>query len=147
MNWRNRAAMQMKADAAALAYQDYLEALKLAPDDADALAGFVSAAAASNRLDAAESYLRERIARADSPVAEVELSRVLAARGDTKAAAARRSAAPHSIVERTRARAARVRARGRPERRGARAVDDAARANGGDSSDHALRADAPGALA
>src|SRR5258705_3908385 len=34
VNWRNRAAMQMKADAAALAYQDYLEAFTVAPHDA-----------------------------------------------------------------------------------------------------------------
>jgi spermidine synthase len=94
-DWRNRAAMQMKADSAALAYQDSLEALRIAPDDRDALAGLVAAAAASGRLDAAETYLRGRIAQADAPNVEVELSRVLAARGDAKGAvtAAQRAAA------------------------------------------------------
>ncbi|HEY3162653.1 MAG TPA: hypothetical protein VGJ78_27040 [Vicinamibacterales bacterium] len=95
VSWRNRAAMQMKADSGALAYEDYLEALKLAPDDPDALAGYVAAAAASGRLDAAESYLRDRIAHGDSAIVEVELSRVLAVRGDAKGAAtaAQRAAA------------------------------------------------------
>jgi spermidine synthase len=95
MSWRNRAAMQMKADSPALAYQDSLEALKIAPADHDALAGYVAAAAASSHLDAAEKYLRDRIAQADSPPVEVELSRVLAARGDAKGAvvAAQRAAA------------------------------------------------------
>ena len=95
MSWRNRAAMQMKADSPALAYQDSLEALKMAPEDHDALAGYVAAAAASGRLDAAEKYLRDRIAQSDSPLVEVELSRVLAARGDAKGAvvAAQRAAA------------------------------------------------------
>jgi len=94
-DWRHRAAMQMKADSAPLAYQDYLEALRIMPDDRDALAGLVAAAAASGRLDAAETYLRGRIAQADAPNVEMELSRVLAARGDAKGAvaAAQRAAA------------------------------------------------------
>ena len=86
-NWRNRAAMQMKAESPELAYQDYLEALRLAPDDPATLAGYVGAAAASSHLDAAERYLRERIAAKDGASLEIELSRVLAARGDLKAAA------------------------------------------------------------
>ena len=102
VNWRNRAAMQMKADATGLAYEDYVEALKRAPDDATALAGYVGAAAASNHLDAAETYLRDRIAQADAPVLEVELSRVLAARSDGKGAvaAAQRGAALDPSSER-----------------------------------------------
>jgi tetratricopeptide (TPR) repeat protein len=59
------------------------------------LAGYVGAAAANSQLDAAERYLRDRIARADSSLVEVELSRVLAARGEMDAAvtAAQRGAA------------------------------------------------------
>jgi len=93
--WRTRAAMQMKADSPELAYQDYLEALTIAPDAAAVLAGYVGAAAASSHLDAADRYLRDRIARADSSLVEVELSRVLAARADLDAAvtAAQRGAA------------------------------------------------------
>jgi spermidine synthase len=94
-SWRDRAAMQMKAESPQLAYQDYLEALKMAPDDAAVLAGYVGAAAASSHLGEAERFLRNRIARKDSAIVEVELSRVLAARGDPKAAvaAAQRAAA------------------------------------------------------
>ena len=85
-NWRNRADMQMRADAAELAMLDYGLALKLAPDDRDALAGYVGAAAASGQLESAEKYLRVRIASTDAAPLDVELSRVLAARGDLEQA-------------------------------------------------------------
>jgi spermidine synthase len=100
--WRNRAAMQMKAESPQLAYDDYLQALRLAPNDPLVLAGYVGAAAASNRLDAAERYLRGRIAAGDAASLEVELSRVLGARGDLKsaAAAAQRAAALDSSSDR-----------------------------------------------
>jgi tetratricopeptide (TPR) repeat protein len=81
-NWRHRAAMQTRADAPELALLDYAEALKAAPDDPDALAGYVGAAAATGQLDATEKYLRSRIAVTDTPALNVELSRVLAARGN-----------------------------------------------------------------
>jgi spermidine synthase len=87
-SWRNRAAMQMKADAPELAFQDYGEALQIAPQDLDALERYVGAAAASGQLDAAEKYLRTRIATTDTAPLNVELSRVLAARGDLDDAAA-----------------------------------------------------------
>ena len=86
-SWRNRAAMQMKAAAPELAFQDYGEALKAAPGDEDALASYVGAASASGQLDAAEKYLRSRIAARDTASLNVELSRVLAARGDLDGAA------------------------------------------------------------
>jgi len=86
-NWRNRAAMQMKAGAPELAFQDYGQALTLAPEDVDALGHYVGAAAASGQLDAAEKYLRSRIAATDTSPLNVELSRVLAARGDLEGAA------------------------------------------------------------
>ena len=87
-SWRNRAAMQMKANAPELAFQDYGEALTIAPHDVDALERYVGAAAASGQLDAAEKYLRRRIAATDTAALNVELSRVLAARGDLDDAAA-----------------------------------------------------------
>jgi tetratricopeptide (TPR) repeat protein len=101
-NWRNRAAMQMQADATILAYDDYRQALLVAPDDRDALAGFVAAAASSNRLQAAETYLRDRASKNDSATVEIELSRVLAARNDPKGAtaAAQRAAALEPSNER-----------------------------------------------
>jgi len=85
--WRSRAAMQMKAEAPELAFQDYSEALNLAPEDSDALAGYVAAGAASGQLEATEKYLRSRIAATDTASLNVELSRVLAARGDLDGAA------------------------------------------------------------
>jgi tetratricopeptide (TPR) repeat protein len=87
--------MLMKTESPELAYDDYLEALRMAPDDAAMLAEYIGAAAASTRLDAAERYLRERIAGGDTATLEVELSRVRAARGDLKdaATAAQRAAA------------------------------------------------------
>ncbi|HEU5258459.1 MAG TPA: tetratricopeptide repeat protein [Vicinamibacterales bacterium] len=87
-SWRNRAAMEIKADAPELAFQDYREALTIAPQDLDALERYVGAAAASGQLDAAEQYLRSRIAMTDTAALNVELSRVLAARGDLDGAAA-----------------------------------------------------------
>jgi spermidine synthase len=87
-NWRDRAAMQMKADAPELAFADYAEALKVAPDDPETLAGYVGAAAASGQLEAAEMHLRNRIAASDSSPVNVQLSRVLAQRGDLNGAAA-----------------------------------------------------------
>jgi spermidine synthase len=85
--WRHRGAMQMKADAPELAFQDYGEALKVAPEDVDALASYAGAASASGQLDAAEKYLHSRIAATDTVSLNVELSRVLAARGDLDGAA------------------------------------------------------------
>jgi spermidine synthase len=86
-NWRNRAAMLMKADASDLAFQDYGEALRLAPEDPAAVAGYVGAGATSGQLETAEEYLRGRIAVTDTAALNVELSRVLAARGDLDSAA------------------------------------------------------------
>jgi spermidine synthase len=85
-NWRNRADMQMRADAPELAMLDFGEALAVAPDDRDALAGYVGAAAAGGQLGSAEKYLRDRISSTDTAALNVELSRVLAARGDLEQA-------------------------------------------------------------
>jgi tetratricopeptide (TPR) repeat protein len=86
-SWRDRAAMEMKADAPELAFKDYGQALSLAPEDPDALRGYVAAAGASGQLEVAEKYLRSRIAATDAATLNVELSRVLAARGDLDSAA------------------------------------------------------------
>ena len=95
VKWRDRAAMEMKADSPQLAYEDFLQALSMAPYDAEALAGYVGAAASAGRLDAAEAYLRGRAAKADAAPIQVELSRVLSARGDVKGAA---TAAQHAAA-------------------------------------------------
>ena len=95
VKWRDRAGMEMKADSPQLAYEDFLQALSMAPYDAAALAGYVGAAASAGRLDAAEAYLRGRAAKADAAPLQVELSRVLSARGDVKGAV---TAAQHAAA-------------------------------------------------
>jgi spermidine synthase len=86
VKWRDRAGMEMKADSPQLAYEDFLQALSMAPYDPEALAGYVGAAASAGRLDAAEAYLRGRAAKGDAAPLQLELSRVLSARGDVKGA-------------------------------------------------------------
>ena len=85
----------MRADSSQFAFEDSQEALVRAPDDADALAGYVAAAAASGHLDTAEAHLRGRASQRDSAIVEAELSRVLTVRSDAKGAvtAAQRAAA------------------------------------------------------
>jgi Flp pilus assembly protein TadD len=78
--------MQLRADAPELAALDYLQALEVLPDDTEALSGYVGAAAATGHLGEAEKYLRHRIALTDTAPLSVELSRVLAARGDLEQA-------------------------------------------------------------
>jgi spermidine synthase len=95
VKWRDRAGMEMKADSPQLAYEDFLQALSMAPYDAEALAGYVGAAASAGRLDAAEAYLRGRAAKADAAPLHLELSRVLSARGDVKGAV---TAAQHAAA-------------------------------------------------
>ena len=95
VKWRDRAGMAMRADSPQLAYEDFLQALSMAPYDAAALAGYVGAAASAGRLDAAETYLRGRAAKADAAPLQVELSRVLSARGDVKGAV---TAAQHAAA-------------------------------------------------
>jgi tetratricopeptide (TPR) repeat protein len=86
LNWRRRAEMQLRADAPELAALDYLQALEVLPHDTKALGGYVAAAAAAGQLGEAEKYLRHRITLTDTAPLNVELSRVLAARGDLEQA-------------------------------------------------------------
>ena len=82
VKWRDRAQMELKADAPELAYQDFLEALRIAPGDEQMLARYVRAAATAGHLGDAATYLRARAAASDSAAIQMELSRVLAAQGE-----------------------------------------------------------------
>ena len=94
LEWRHRAQMELAADAADLAYQDFAEALTVAPDEIETLDGFARAAAAAGRLQDAETYLRTRASASNSVAVFTELSAVLAARGrNTDAALAAQHAA------------------------------------------------------
>jgi spermidine synthase len=95
LEWRHRAQMELAADAPELAYQDFAEALAVAPDDVEALDGFARAAAAAGRLEDAETYLQARASGSNSVAAFTELSAVLAARGRNADAAL---AAQHAAV-------------------------------------------------
>jgi spermidine synthase len=81
LEWRHRAQMELAADAPDLAYQDFAQALAVAPDDIETLDGFARAAAATGRLVDAEMYLRTRVSAGDSVAVFTELSAVLAALG------------------------------------------------------------------
>jgi len=81
LEWRHRAQMELAADAPDLAYQDFAQALAVAPDDVETLDGFARAAAAAGRLVDAEMYLRTRASAGESVAVFTELSAVLAALG------------------------------------------------------------------
>src|SRR5262249_25017216 len=93
--WRHRAQMDLSADSPHLAYDEFLEALARAPNDSESLDGLARAAAASGRLPDAEAYLAQHGASGRSVAALIELSKVLAARGEAERAAitAQRAAA------------------------------------------------------
>ena len=95
LEWRHRAQMELAADAPELAYQDFAEALAVAPDDVETLDGFARAAAAAGRLEDAETYLHTRASGSNSVAVFTELSAVLAARGRNADAAL---AAQHAAV-------------------------------------------------
>ena len=81
LEWRHRAQMELAADAPDVAYQDFAQALAIAPDDIETLDGFARAAAAAGRLVDSETYLRTRASAGDSVAVFTELSAVLAALG------------------------------------------------------------------
>ena len=83
LQWRDRGAMLMDAEAVGAAYRDYAKALDLAPADTTTLDGLVRAAAAARQEDDAERRLRaviQRSAGAESP-ARVALAELLGMRG------------------------------------------------------------------
>jgi spermidine synthase len=81
--WRNRAAMMLRADAYAAAYDDSAKAIALDPTDATALAGFVRAAVAARQRSDASRRLEELIAaHPATPAPRVALSRLRATAGE-----------------------------------------------------------------
>jgi spermidine synthase len=81
--WRNRAAMMLRAGAYAAAYDDFAKAIALDPTDSTALAGFVRAAVATRQPGEASRRLEELIAaHPATPAPRVALSRLRATAGE-----------------------------------------------------------------
>jgi spermidine synthase len=86
--WTSNGAMQLKAEAYALAYDAFSRAVALNSRNAEALAGLSDAAAGAHRAADSRDLLQSLADREPGNAAvKVELSRVLAARGDFEAAA------------------------------------------------------------
>jgi spermidine synthase len=86
-SWASRGAMLLKVEAYGLAYDAYRRAVTMNSRNADALAGLSDAAAGARKQDDEREWLTGTAARepVNAPV-RIELSRVLAARGDMDAA-------------------------------------------------------------
>lgn len=87
--WRDRAAMMLKADAYSAAYDDYARAMTMDPSDAETQAGFVRAAVAARRQADAERLLKQQMAEKPKLVSvRVALSKLQAATGSLREAIA-----------------------------------------------------------
>jgi spermidine synthase len=86
--WRNRAAMLLRAGDYKTAYEDYLRALTLNPTDVIALDGFVRAAVATRRETQAIDRLKAADRDAASPAIWLRASKLLAAAGRVQEAVA-----------------------------------------------------------
>lgn len=88
-NWIARGAAGLKAEAFVMAYDSFRQAVALDSDNATALRGASDAAAAANRIADEVAWLQRLAAAEPANVAvRVELSHVLASRGDLDAAVA-----------------------------------------------------------
>jgi len=89
VSWTVAGAMELKADAHVIAYDRFRRAIQLNSRNAEALAGLTDAAAGAHLEDDARA-LMESVARAEpaNAAVRIELSRLLAATGDTQTAAA-----------------------------------------------------------
>jgi spermidine synthase len=81
-DWRDRGLMYLKADANRPAYDDLLKAVAMSPDDPASLDGLVRAAANTNRMGDAQSYISRLAADPARIPARLALSRVLASQGN-----------------------------------------------------------------
>jgi spermidine synthase len=81
--WRNRGLMLLGAGAAMQALDDLRRAAEQDPFDGETLDGLARAAARAGRIEAAEELLRRVASASRSVPATIELSRVLAARGQS----------------------------------------------------------------
>jgi spermidine synthase len=85
--WRSRGRMLLQAEAYGAAYDAFARAIAADPRDEPSVEGFTKAAGSAGRQDAAMQMLAEIAAREPRNVAvHVELSRLLAARGDIERA-------------------------------------------------------------
>ena len=82
VQWRDRGAMMLDAEAFDSAYRDFTKALDLGASDTTTINGFVHAATAARREDEAERRLRAMIqSRATEPAPRVALAQLLGTRG------------------------------------------------------------------
>jgi spermidine synthase len=82
-SWQARGAMELKADAYGLAFEAYRKGVALDAANADALAGLSQAAAPAGKTDEEWRWLKSIAAAAPRNAdVRIELSRLLAARGD-----------------------------------------------------------------
>jgi spermidine synthase len=79
--WRHRAEMMAKSDAYSIAYDDYVNALRLDPLDRDALTGFTRTAILTTRAQDALSWVKSLTAERSSADAQVATAKLLAAAG------------------------------------------------------------------
>lgn len=78
---RNRGLMFLKSDAHRPAYDDFMRALAIQPDDPVSLDGLTRAAAAASRLDDAKAVLTKLASAPANSAAKLALSKVLASQG------------------------------------------------------------------
>jgi tetratricopeptide (TPR) repeat protein len=82
VQWRNRGAMMLAAEAFDSAYRDYTKAIDLGASDQASIDGFVRAAGAAHTEDDAERRLRQMIqSRPAEAVTRVALAQLLGTRG------------------------------------------------------------------
>jgi spermidine synthase len=87
-SWTAAGAMQLKADAYAIAYEHFKRAVRINSRNADALSGLTDAAAGARRQDDARTWLQSLANAAGNASVRVELSRLLAASGNVDQAVA-----------------------------------------------------------
>ena len=88
-DWTSRGTMLLKAEAFGLAYEAFLRALSLNGQNAEALAGLSDAASGAHKEEEERDWLKSLATREPRNVAvRLELSRVLAARGEIEPALA-----------------------------------------------------------
>jgi Flp pilus assembly protein TadD len=81
LEWRHRAEMMARSDAYSIAYDDYVNALRLDPLDREALAGFTRTAILTNRAQDALSWVKSLTMEKSSADGQVAISKLLAAAG------------------------------------------------------------------
>jgi tetratricopeptide (TPR) repeat protein len=81
LEWRHRAEMMARSDAYSIAYDDYVNALRLDPLDPQALAGFTRTATLTSRAQDALSWIKSLTMGRSSAEVQIATSKLLAAAG------------------------------------------------------------------